>query len=86
MESMLLLAHVMSLAGGHLLSPVSPFGIPYPLMSTITSLRLSFSLNRRLTSSALPMYYSNDLPASKCTSELCKEGYIKFYSIVTKQS
>src|SRR6218665_1324506 len=31
MESMLFLARVLSLAGGHLLSLVPPFGIPYPL-------------------------------------------------------
>ena len=50
---------------------------------TIPSLRLSFALNRRLASSALPMN-SNVFPVSICTSELCKEGYIKLqlYCIV----
>jgi len=45
MESVLFLTRVWSLTGGHLLSSVPPFGIPYPLMSAIPSLRLSFALN-----------------------------------------
>ena len=81
--SMLILARVLSLAGGHLLSPVPLFGISYHLMSTILSQRLSFTLSSKLTSSALPMD-SSDFSASVCTSELCKEGYIKLqlYCIV----
>src|SRR6218665_2108375 len=83
MESMLFLARALSLDGGQLLLPVLPFGIPYSLMSAIPSLGLSFALNCRLTSSALPMDF-NDFPASICTSELCKEGYIisQLYCII----
>src|SRR6218665_1786155 len=33
-------------AGGHLLSPVSPLGIPYHLMSAVLSPRLPFSQSR----------------------------------------
>jgi len=57
----------------------------YPVMSAIPSLRLSSALNWRLTSSAIPMD-SNDFPASICTSELCKKGYmyirLQLYCIV----
>jgi len=62
-ESMFFLACVLSLAGGHLLSLVPPFGIPYHLMSAILSPRLSFALCSELTSSALPMD-SSYFPAS----------------------
>ena len=83
MESLLFLAHSFSLAGCRFLSTIPPFGIPYHLMSAILSPRLSFALSSRLTSPALPMD-SSDFPASVCTSELCKEGYIKLqqYCIV----
>src|SRR6218665_1645338 len=43
-DSMLFLARVLSLATGHLLFPISRFGISYHLMSAIPSLRLSFAL------------------------------------------
>ena len=75
---MLFLAHVLSLASGLLLSPVPPFGIPYPLMSAYPSPRPSFAQNSKLTSSSLPMD-SNDCPTSICTSELCKEGTIRLH-------
>src|SRR6218665_2511479 len=39
---LLFLAHILSF---HLLLPVPPFGIPYPLMSAIPLLRPSFALN-----------------------------------------
>src|SRR6218665_2509601 len=65
------------LAGaGHLLSLVPPSGIPYLLMSAIPSLRQSFALNSKLTSSALPMDLIYCL-ASLCTSELYKKDTIK---------
>jgi len=80
-ESMLFLARVLPLAGDHLLSPAPPFGIPYHLMSTILSSRLSFALSSKLTSSPLPTD-SSDFPASVCTSELCKEAISNYSCIV----
>ena len=56
---------------------VPPSGIPYHLMSEILLPRLSFTLNSKFTFSVLPMYTINYL-ASICTSELCKEIFIKF--------
>ena len=53
LESMLFLAHIMSLASGHLLSPVPPFGILYHNVRNSLE-RLSLALNPELTSSALP--------------------------------
>src|SRR6218665_3211168 len=52
-----------------------PSGNRYHLLSAILSLRLSFPLNSKLTSSALLMDY-NDYSTSTCTFELCKNGTI----------
>ena len=79
LESILFLGHVLSLVGSHLLLLVPPFGILYPLMSAIPSLTIFHSKLK-------PTYRFNDFPASICTSELCKEGYmkLKLYCIVLK--
>jgi len=74
---MLSLARVLSLISGRLMSPVPPSGIPNHLMFVVLSSRLSFALNSKLASSDLLMD-SSYCPASLCTSELCKEGTIKF--------
>jgi len=55
---------------------------PYCSMRYLWPMKLSFALNWKLTSSALPMD-SNEFPASTSASELCKEGYIKNSCIVS---
>ena len=68
---MLFLAHVLLTVAGH-----SFWNSYTPLCPQFPHLRLSFALNSKFTSSALPTD-PNDFPALLCTSELCKEENVE---------
>src|SRR6218665_1814295 len=82
---MFFLVHVMSSDCGHLAYFRRSLHLksPTPLVSAISSQRLSLTLNSKLTSSALPYLWSLGLLIARlrlCTAELCKEDTIKLQS------